>query len=44
MLFYMRRHTGADDSFEWYVLNGHLVTAKLHCDVIKESIAVGVCY
>ena len=23
MLFYVRRHTGADGSFEWYVLNGH---------------------
>jgi hypothetical protein len=23
MLFYVRRHTGADCSFEWYVLNGH---------------------
>ena len=23
MLFYVRRHTGADSSFEWYVLNGH---------------------
>ena len=22
-LFYVRRHTGADGSFEWYVLNGH---------------------
>ena len=23
MLFYVRRHTGADGSFEWYVLTGH---------------------
>ena len=23
MLFYVRRHTCADGSFEWYVLNGH---------------------
>jgi hypothetical protein len=23
MLFYVRRHMGADGSFEWYVLNGH---------------------
>ena len=23
MLFYVRRHTGADGLFEWYVLNGH---------------------
>jgi hypothetical protein len=23
MLFYVWRHTGADGSFEWYVLNGH---------------------
>ena len=23
MLFYVRRHTGADGSLEWYVLNGH---------------------
>jgi hypothetical protein len=23
MLFYVRRQTGADGSFEWYVLNGH---------------------
>jgi hypothetical protein len=23
MVFYVRRHTGADGSFEWYVLNGH---------------------
>ena len=22
-LFYVRRHTCADGSFEWYVLNGH---------------------
>ena len=22
--FYVRRHTGADDSFEWFVLNGHM--------------------
>ena len=22
-LFYVRRHSCADDSFEWYVLNGH---------------------
>ena len=22
-LFYVRRHTGADGSFKWYVLNGH---------------------
>ena len=42
MLFCVRRHTGADGSFEWYVLNGHPVT--VHCDVLKESIAVGVCY
>ena len=26
MLFYVRRHTGADGSFEWYVLNGHTPT------------------
>ena len=44
MLFYVQRHAGADGSFEWYVLNGHFVTAKLHCDVLKASIAVGVCY
>ena len=23
MLFYVRRHTCADGSYEWYVLNGH---------------------
>jgi len=23
MLFFVRRNTGADGSFEWYVLNGH---------------------
>jgi hypothetical protein len=23
MLFYVRRHTGTDGSFEWYILNGH---------------------
>ena len=23
MLFYVRRHTCAKGSFEWYVLNGH---------------------
>jgi hypothetical protein len=23
MLFYLRRRTRADGSFEWYVLNGH---------------------
>ena len=23
MLFYVRRHTCVDGSFEWYVLNGH---------------------
>jgi hypothetical protein len=23
MLFYVRRYTCADGSFEWYVLNGH---------------------
>ena len=23
MLFYVRRHTGADGAFEWYVLNSH---------------------
>jgi hypothetical protein len=23
MLFYVRRHTSADSSFEWYVLNGN---------------------
>jgi hypothetical protein len=23
-LFYVRRHTSADGSFEWYVLNGQL--------------------
>ena len=23
MVFYVRRHTSADGSFEWYVLNGH---------------------
>jgi hypothetical protein len=23
MLFYVRRHTCADGSFEWYVLNGY---------------------
>jgi hypothetical protein len=22
-LFYVRRHTCADGSFEWYILNGH---------------------
>ena len=28
---------GRGGSFEWYVPNGHLVTAKLHCDVRKAS-------
>jgi hypothetical protein len=28
MLFYVRRHTGADDSFEWFVLNGPYEAAR----------------